>query len=207
MHLLQSSNIYNRLKISLVICSGLFIFMISTAAVSALTANTTVSSSIGSVISLLTTNGTVNADVVPSSGGAQTISSDTITVSTNDTSGYTLTLAETGASSALASGGNTIPASAGSQGTPVTMSVNTWGYAVQNIGGFNTSGYASANSTAINGTLKFAAVPATGSPNTLKSTSGTATNDTTTVWYGVAVNTSQPFGTYTNSVTYTATTN
>ncbi|MBW4062073.1 hypothetical protein HJC99_05875, partial [Candidatus Saccharibacteria bacterium] len=45
------------------------------------------------------------------------------------------------------------------------------------------------------------------SPNTLKTTSGTASNDTTTVWYGVAADTTQPSGTYTNSVTYTATAN
>jgi len=41
----------------------------------------------------------------------------------------------------------------------------------------------------------------------LADTSGTASNAVTTVWYGVAANTTQPSGTYTNTVTYTATTN
>jgi hypothetical protein len=184
------------------------ILAISTAAVvSADTASTTISSAISSVISLLTTNGTVNVDVIPTGAGAQTIASDTVTVSTNDSSGYALELAETGASSDLVSGSNTIPTSSGSQTTPVAMSVNTWGYRVDGVGGFGTGPTSSQNSAAISGSIKFAAVPATASPNTLKTTSGTASNDTTTVWYGVAADTSQPSGTYTNSVTYTATAN
>jgi hypothetical protein len=177
--------------------------VITTAAVSALTASTTISSNVSSVISLLTTSGTVNANVVPTSGGAQSIASDTVSVSTSDTAGYTLMLAETGASSALTSGGNTIPASSGTQTSPVAMSANTWGYRLDGIGGFG-AGPTSSQSSAAIGSSKFAAVPATGSPSTLKTTSGTANNDTTVVWYGVAANTSQPAGTYTNSVTYTA---
>jgi len=178
-----------------------------TAVVSALTASTTVSSNISSVISLLTTNGTVNVDVTPSGSGAQTIGSDTVTVSTSDTAGYTLTLAETSGSTSLVSGSNTIPASGGSQGTPVAMAVNTWGYRVDSIGGFGAGPTSAQSSSAISGSIKFAAVPASGSPNTIKTTSGTASNDTTKVWYGVAANTSQASGTYTNSVTYTATAN
>ncbi|HET7827456.1 MAG TPA: hypothetical protein VFK97_01140 [Candidatus Saccharimonadales bacterium] len=177
------------------------------ALVSALTATTTISSQISTDISLLTTNGTVNVNVVPSGAGAQTISSDTVTVSTSDTSGYTLTLAETSASSSLVSGPNTIPHSAGSQASPVVMSVNTWGYRVDSVGGFGAGPTSSQSNQAISGSIKFAAVPASASPDTIKTTSGTASNDTTTVWYAVAANTSQPSGTYTNSVTYTATAN
>ena len=69
----------------------------STAIVGASTANTTISSTISPVLSLFTTNGTVNVNVTPTSGGAQTIASDTVTISTNDSSGYTLQLAESGA--------------------------------------------------------------------------------------------------------------
>jgi len=178
-----------------------------TAAVSALTASTTISSNISSVLSVLTSDGTVNVNVTPTGSGAQTIASDTVTVSTNDSSGYTLTLADTDSTVTLTSGGNTIPASSGSQTTPVTQAVNTWGYAVAGVGGFNASGYSATNSTALSGTLKFAGMPASASPNTIKTTSGVASNDTTPVWYAVAANTSQPSGTYTDSVTYTATAN
>ncbi len=177
-----------------------------TAVVSAVTTTTTISSVIAPVISLFTTNGTVNVNVLPAGGGAQTISSDTVTVSTNSSTGYTLQLAETTASSNLVSGSNTIPASAGTQASPIAMVANTWGYRVDTVGGFG-AGPTSSQSSAAIGALTFAAVPATASPNTLKTTSTTAANDTTTVWYGVAANTSQPSGTYTNSVTYTAVTN
>ena len=73
-------------------------------------------------------------------------------------------------------------------------------------GSFGAGTTSSASNQPISAT-KFAAVPATASPDTLKSTSGTANNDTTAVWYSVAVNNSTASGTYTNSVTYTATVN
>src|SRR5581483_1886085 len=196
----------NLKKLSLILLGALTIIS-TTAVVSALTTSTTISSQISSVISLLTSNGTVNLNVTPTGSGAQTIASDTVTVSTNDSSGYTLQLADTDATVTLGSGGNTIAASSGTQTTPVVQANNTWGYAVQSVGGFNTTGYATANSAAISGSLKFAGMAATGSPNTIKTTSGTASSDTTTVWYAVAANTSQPSGTYTDSVTYTATAN
>lgn len=179
----------------------------TTAVASAQTATSTISSVISPVISVFTTNGTVNVNVVPTASGAQTIASDTVTVSTNDSAGYTLQLAETGAPSALVSGGNSIPASAGSQAVPIVMANNTWGYRVDSVGGFGAGPTSGVSSVAVSGTIKFAAVPATASPNTLKTTATTASSDTTTVWYGVAATTAQPSGTYTNSVTYTVTAN
>jgi hypothetical protein len=172
----------------------------------AATTATTVSSQINSVISLLSSNGTVNVNVTPTASGAQTIASDTVTVSTNDGSGYTLQLAETGAGSTMTSGGNSIPASAGTQASPIAMVANTWGYRVDTVGGFGTGPTSSATNQALAAT-KFAAVPATASPNTIKTTSSSASSDTTTVWYGVAATTAQAAGTYTNSVTYTVTAN
>lgn len=199
--------VLNKLRVLLLVFAAAGGSAAATVAVSALTTTTTVSSDIGAAISLLTSSGTVHVDVTPSGSGAQTIASDTVTVSTNDPSGYTLALAETSASTDLVSGGNTIPASAGSQASPIAMIANTWGYRVDGIGGFGAGPTSGQSSAAISGSIKFAAVPASGSPNTIKTTSGVATNDTTSVWYGVAANTSQAFGTYTNSVTYTATTN
>lgn len=173
---------------------------------SAMTTITTVSSTISPVISLLSSNGTVNLNAIPTAGGVQTIASDTVTVSTNNSAGYTLKLGETGASSALTSGGNTIAASIGNQTTPIAQTANSWGYRVDSVGGFGAGPTSGVSSQAI-GALKFAAVPATGSPDTIVTSSSTASNATTTVWYGVVVNTSQVSGTYTNGVTYTATAN
>lgn len=167
---------------------------------------TTVNSSIGSVISLFSSSGTVNINATPTGSGVQTIASDTVTVSTNDTAGYVLKLGETTAASALVSGSNNVVASSGTQASPVAQVVNTWGYRVDGIGGFLAGPTAAVSNTAI-GALKFAAVPATASPDTLKTTATSAANDTTTVWYGIAVNTATPSGTYTNSVTYTAVAN
>lgn len=195
------------LRLGLSLLVAVFVLFGTTAVVSALTTTTTISSVISPVISLFTSSGTVNVDVTPTGSGAQTIANDTVTVSTNDSSGYTLQLEENTATTTLTSGSNTIPGSAGSQTTPVVMAANTWGYAVAGVGGFNASGYTPTSNAAISGTLKFAAVPASGAPNTLKTTAGVASNDTTTVVYAVAANTSQASGTYTNVVKYTATTN
>lgn len=192
-----------RLLIATTLVSGM---LVTPVIAGAATTSSTISSVISPVISLFSSGGTVNVNVTPTGAGAQTIASDTITVSTNDSAGYTLQLAETGAVGTLTSGANTIPASAGTQTTPLAMAVNTWGYRVDNIGGFGAGPTSGASSQAI-GAAKFAAIPATASPNTIKTTTGVATNDTTTVWYGVAANTSQPTGTYTNSVTYTVTAN
>lgn len=172
----------------------------------AATTSTTINSAISSVISVFTSSGTVTVNVTPTGAGAQTIASDTLTVSTNDTLGYTLQLADTDATTTLVSGGNSIAASLGTQASPVAQAANTWGYRVDGVGGFG-AGPTSSQSSAAIGAIKFAGIPATGSPNTLKTTATTASNDTTTVWYGVAANTSQPTGTYSDSVTYTATAN
>jgi len=175
-------------------------------AAGAATSNTTISSQISAVIGVFTTSGTVNVNVTPSGAGTQTIASDTVTISTNSTAGYTLQLAESTVATALVSGSNTIPAISGTQASPVVATANTWGYRVDGLGGFGAGPTSAASNQAI-GARTFAAVPATASPNTLKVTSTTAANDTTTVWYQVSANTSTPPGTYTNTVVYTAVTN
>ncbi len=172
--------------------------------VSAATATTTISSVVSAVITI-STSGTVNINTTPTGAGVQTIASDTVTVSTNDTSGYTLGLEENTGTTTLTSGGNTIPQTPGTFASPTAETANHWGYHVDGVGGFTGTG-ASASNAAI-GSLDFAKVPNSGSPDTIKTTSTTASNDTTAVWYGVAVNTSQAAGTYTNVVKYTATAN
>jgi hypothetical protein len=172
----------------------------------AATTTTTVSSVVGQAITV-SSSGTVNIDATPTASGVQTIGSDTVTVSTNDSAGYTLKLGETTATTTLTSGGNTIAATTGTQAAPVVETANSWGYRVDGVGGFGAGPTTSASSAAISGTIKFAPVAASGSPNTIKTTAVVASSDTTTVWYGVAVNSTAVAGTYTNSVTYTATAN
>lgn len=182
-------------------------FALTTVSASALTASTTITSTLGSVISVLTTSGTVNLDVTPTGAGAQTVSSDSVQVSTNDTSGYTLQLSTTGASTPLTdASSHTIPAASGTYASPAAITNNTWGYRIDGAGGFGAGPTSGAASTTLS-SAKYAGVPASSAPVTIKTTSGTATNDPTSVWYTVAANTSQPNGTYTNSVTYTAVAN
>jgi hypothetical protein len=181
-------------------------FAVPAAIVSAATSTTTINVAVASVISI-TSGGTLSLSVTPSGSGAQTVANDTVTVSTNDSAGYTLQLANSSATTAvLTSGANTIAASAGTQGSPVVQAVNTWGYCVTGIGGFVCPSSSSA-SQAISATYKFAGTPLSAAPNTIKTTATTATNDTTSVWYGVAVDTSKPSGTYSSTVTYTGTAN
>lgn len=198
--------ISRKIKGAAISVAGLLGFVVTPAIAGAATSSTTVQSHIGSVISAMTSGPTVTADVTPTGAGAQTISSDTVTVSTNNTLGYTLQLADADATTTLTSGSNTIAASSGTQASPIVQAVNTWGYHVDNVGGFGAGTTAAQTSTAI-GSVTFAGVPASSAPNTIKTTSTTAASDTTKVWYGVAADTTQPNGTYTDSVTYTATAN
>lgn len=192
--------------ITLFVSTLLVVIMATAFSAPSRAADTTITSSIGSVMSLFTTSGTVTLNATPTAGGVQTTASDTVTISTNSSAGYTLQLAETTAATALTSGSNTIPATTGTQASPTALTVNRWGYRVDNLGGFGAGPTSALNSAAI-GTVTYAAVPVTASPNTIRTTAATATNQTTTVWYSVAVNTATPTGTYTNSVTYTAVNN
>ncbi len=176
-----------------------------TASAATSSAGTTIEATVNSVISV-TTSTNVAINLTPTPGGVVSSSSDTVTVNTNNTAGYTLTLADADATTSLASGGNTIAAHAGTQAAPTTLATNTWGYRVVGVGGFGAGAY-SAETNNTSSTSTWAGMPATGSPNTLKTTSSTAANDVTTVWYGVKVDSSQPNGVYSDTVTYTATTN
>jgi hypothetical protein len=169
------------------------------------TKSTTINATIGSTISM-TTSATVAIGITPTAGGSASSASDTITVATNNSSGYNLTLANSDATSSLTNGGNTITAHAGTFASPTTLANNSWGYRVDNAGTFGT-GPTAAETNQANLAGTWSGVPVTGSAQQLKTTGTTATADITTVWYGVKADTSKPSGVYSDSVTYTATTN
>lgn len=169
-------------------------------------ANTTVSVDVNGVISTFTTSGTVTLGALtPDATGKQSINKDTVTVSTNDTDGYTLTLKDADTTYTLASGGNSFAASSGTTGSPVALANNTWGWRVDDLASFG-SGPTSTTSNAAPSSLTFAAIPANGSPFTINS-SATTGSEATDVWYSARANDTQPSGTYTDIVTYTATVN
>lgn len=169
------------------------------------TANTTINASVGSAISV-TTSTTVTVNLTPTSGGVVSSSSDTVTVNTNNASGYNLTLANSDTNTNLVSGANNIAAHTGTFAAPTTLGNNTWGYRIVSAGGFGASAYSGETNQA-GSTSTWAGVPSSASPIQVKSTGSTATNDVTTVWYGVKATSSQPNGTYSDTVTYTASTN
>lgn len=175
--------------------------------VSAATDNepTTVNVNLGSTISVAS-QGTVTINLTPTVGGAMTSAKDTVTVATNNATGYTLTLSSSDADTNLTNGSDTIPAHGGTQGSPTTLANNAWGYRVDDIGGFG-AGPTSIESNVANTTYSWAGVPGNGSPNTIQTTASASASSETDVWFGVKADTSNPNGTYSDTVTYTATTN
>ena len=178
---------------------------------SAATATTTITTTVNKVISMSST-GAVALTITPVAGGAVSSNSDTVTVSTNSTAGYTLTLADSDATTTLASGGNTFTAMTTTWGSAATLTTGKWGYALASgtagltaTSNFDAS-YSAENSNA-SSTSKWLGVAATGSPQTIKTTAATASNDTTTFWYAAKADITQPSGVYTDTVTYTATAN
>jgi hypothetical protein len=186
------------------------------------TASTTISSVITANITAFTTNGTVNIDASSASGVKQTVNTDAVTISTNDTAGYTLTLQDGNNSNDLCTspgaGCTGIAAHSGTFGTPTLMDssvINKWGYHIDgatkwcNAGTTcgSTFGTSLSSNQSPSATLKFAKVPLSGSPDTLKTTATTASSDVTNVWYAINIDPTQASGTYTDSVTYTATAN
>ncbi|MEO5691297.1 MAG: hypothetical protein ABIQ64_03875 [Candidatus Saccharimonadales bacterium] len=174
----------------------------------AATANTTVNAIIASTISV-TSSGTVNLNITPVSGGSQTSASDTVTVNTNNATGYNLAVKDADATLTLTNGANTIAASANTFTAGAALANNTWGWAVPSgTTGIGTNNFDASYSVITNaGTSASTWTGITASDQVFKNTTTTASNDVTTVWYSAKADTSKPNGTYADVVTYTATTN
>lgn len=164
---------------------------------------TTVNANIGSSISIGTSS-TVTLNITPVTGGSQTSNKDTITISTNNAAGYDVTLADSDATTNLVNGGNNIPTASTTPSTAAALSNNTWGWHVDGLSSFGSGGAVENNVTS--SSIKYAGMPASGSPFNIKTSSTTASADTVEVWYAAKVDTSKPNGTYSDTVTYTATT-
>ena len=165
--------------------------------------DTTVTIAVNGAITVFTTSGTVTLGAItPDATGKQSTNKDTVTVTTNDSDGYTLTLKDADTTYTLASGGDSFAASSGTPASPITLINNTWGWRVDGLAGFG-AGPTSVISSASPSALTFAAIPANGTPYTINSAAASGT-EVTDVWYSARANDSQPSGTYTDLVTYTA---
>jgi hypothetical protein len=156
----------------------------------------------------LSTSSTVSLPVTPTFAGVYTTQKDDVVVGTHASTGYTLTMKDSDTSTNLVSGGDSVPRSSGTQASPISLVVNTWGYRVDGLSGFG-AGPTSAQTNSASSTYTFAGVPASNeTTHTIKTTSAAAEPaETTAVWYGIFANGSVPSGTYTDTVTYTAVTN
>jgi len=162
----------------------------------------------GSCTITLTSSGAVNVNVVPTPGGRCTVQSDSPSVLTDSTAGYSLTMTTSTTNNAMTSSGGNIPTSSGSSASPAVLAANTWGYRVDGLAGFG-AGPTSAINSGSTPSVTFAGVPASNqTPTPVASSSGPANPAvSTTVWYGVCANSSLASGSYTTTVTYTAVTN
>lgn len=177
--------------------------LVAPVAASAATDTTTISSVVGATLTMANSNN-VSLNANPTSGTVQTTAKDTVTVSTNNSGGYNLSIKDSDSDTDLQDGSNAIAATSGTAAAPTALTAGTWGYRVDGRAGFGAGPTSTLSSGAL-GSVTYAGV--TASDVQVKSTSATASNDATDFWYSVAVNTSQPTGTYTDEVTYTAVVN
>lgn len=180
-------------------------------AASAVTANTTINAVLSTSISI-TTSGTVALNIVPVTGGAQTTASDTVTVTTNNATGYNLNLKDADATTTLTNGANSIAASSNTTwGSPAILANNTWGYGIASgTTGLTTGSNFSATYTAQadQTTDSHVFLGVTAADQLLRTTATAAgSGDVTTVWYSAKADATKPIGTYSDIVTYTALTN
>lgn len=169
-------------------------------------ANTIINGLIGSTITVSST-GTVSMNLSPTGSSVTSIGKDTVTVNSNDVDGYNLTLNVNSATDdklTNSAASSTIDSTSGTYAAPAVLALNSWGYRVDGLGTFGAGSTAVVDSVA-SSPLFFAKVPLSASPQNIRSTTTTATNSTTDVYYGIKVDASKPNGTYTNTVVYTAT--
>lgn len=179
--------------------------LLGNTAIQAATADTVINGQISSVITISSVSPR-NIVVNPGNGAATTSVDDTITVNTNNATGYTVTLAmlSTATNNKLKheTTADVIDAGAGTMALPAALGANTWGYRVDGVGDFG-SGTTTENNVA-NSNFTWAGVPqSTG--DKIVDADGPATNATTKVWFAIHANNSLRSGKYTNTVTYTAT--
>ena len=183
------------------------------------TANT-VTVTVNPIISISDGNGgnTVIPNITPTGAGRMSSTTDVLSVTTNDTSGYTVTLSMSSATQNMVSGANTLAPSAATTATPAALVVGSgtaaptgaWGFCVPSNSGNGT--YTTtfvtcdgANTSVALTSGKYAPVPVLASPFTLFTTSTSSVSTyTTTITYAAAANNGQASGTYTATVFQTA---
>lgn len=156
----------------------------------------------------LTDTGIPTLTVVPTPTGVCSVQSDIVSVLTDSTTGYSLTMTTSTTNNAMQGASTSLAASSGTSSAPTTLAVNTWGYRVDGLASFGT-GPTTAQSSGSVPSVTFAGVPASNQSPTQVAFSNSPANpaQNTKVWYGVCANASIPVDTYSATVVYTAVTN
>lgn len=152
----------------------------------------------------------VALDVTPTASGTScSVASNQVQVTTDSSTGYTLSMTDSDTDTSLQNGSSgTIMSTSGTSASPSALSANKWGYRVDGVNGFG-AGPTSAVSSSTIPTLNFAGIPSSSATPDTIATATTAADPavSTNVWYGLCVNAATPNGAYADSVTYTAVVN
>ena len=164
---------------------------------------------LASYLSLTADIDQVDLLVDPLPDGRMSSSRQEIRINTNNSSGYDLKLSMIDSTQNLQLGANAIIPVNGTLTSPLSgLSIGTWGYRVDGIGGFG-MGHHGIDPTQVETNISdsaysWAAVPAVTTPDTISSLSTAPTSQiTTNVFYGMKVDPTKPAGDYTNKVVYT----
>lgn len=156
------------------------------------TENVTVNVDVASTITINSATTPVNIAFTAAQLGTTRTGDCTVSVSTNNSAGYKLTLSMISSDAnagALKSPNSTIAKSANTFASPAALTAGTWGYRISSF---------TAN--------MYAGVPAAAAAQQIKTTSAPASADSTVVTFAARVANTQASGTYTNQVTFVATT-
>jgi hypothetical protein len=156
----------------------------------------------------LTDTGVPTLTVVPTPAGVCSVQSDTVSVLTDSTTGYSLTMTTSTTNNAMQGATTSLPTSSGTSSAPTTLAVNTWGYRVDGLASFGTGPTTSQSSGSVP-SVTFAGVPASNQSSTQVAYSNSPANPAqdTKAWYGICADSSVPADTYSVTVIYTAVTN
>lgn len=194
------------LKYSSIILTSAAVVALPIFSASAETSNTMITANIGSTISVQSTSN-VNLSINPTAGQAKASSGKaTVTVSTNNSTGYNLKIGMNGTDRNLKKNSDNIAAHTGTLTAPSALANNTWGYRVASTGGF-AAGNMDVQNNVNNLAGTFAGVPANTSLDQIKNHTSAVQSDNTEVLFGAKVDATKPSGAYTGTVVFTATAN
>ena len=173
-----------------IICLGLGYIISASPFVKA--TDTTVTATIEPVLSMSLNTNAIDLNIIPSSAGTEEYGSVTLTVDTNNSTGYQLTMSST-SPNLIGNNANSIPTISGAtSSSPLALDVNTWGWYADSFGSFNQT---------------YISLPDTGNELLVRQTNTNGLADRTIAYFGAKLNLSTPADTYSNTITFTAITN